>query len=181
MMKNRTAQPQVQKPSKAYRKRAEDSVPLGISWKKERSALIAGLITSILISLVFPIRFINCYHALFFTAGSTKTILPGAQMPDFKVLMDYTLTGFLILALSMIPLALYHYRYHTQNSKSIYLMKRLPSKYELAKRCLTMPCVGLAASAITACLLICLFYLLYVTLTPAACMTPEQWKNFWFM
>ncbi|MFR8267820.1 MAG: hypothetical protein ACLVC5_09315, partial [Clostridia bacterium] len=73
----------------------------------------------------------------------------------------------------------YHYGYHFRGSKSIYTMRRLPSKHPLARRCLTVPVLGAAAAALSALLLICLYYLLYIAVTPEQCLVPGQWQKFW--
>lgn len=170
----------------AFRRRAETllKVPLGIRWQGELSALAAGLSVSTLVSLAFPIRFAEAYYGLYETAnkeiaGVARILRPGAQMESFASLMNGALLGFLVVTLAMIPLAAYHYRYHFQGSKSIYLMRRLPSKGELARRCLTVPVMGVLLAAAMALLLICLYYLMYVSITPEACLVPGQWRKFW--
>lgn len=141
--------------------------------------LVAGLIVSTLLSLIFPGRFMDRYYDLYEITKTTRILRPGAQMESFASLMSGVLLGFLIMALTMIPLAVYHYRYHFQGSKSIYLMRRLPSKYDLVRRCLTVPVLGVLLAAVSAFLLICLYYLMYISITPESCLIPGQWQKFW--
>ena len=47
------------------------------------------------------------------------------------------------------------------------------------RRCLTVPVLGAAAAALSALLLICLYYLLYIAVTPEQCLVPGQWQKFW--
>lgn len=67
---------------------------------------------------------------------------PGAVMEDFAQLLDWMLLGFAVTAVCMAALAVWHYASHFQGSRSIYTMRRLPQRWELARRCLTLPLLG---------------------------------------
>ena len=164
---------------KSWLRRTDSWVPLGMSGQKELSSLAWGLAVSALLSLIFPGRLADRYQSLYIVTRSARILKPDAQMESFASLMSGALLGFLILALAMIPLAVYHYGYHFRGSKSIYTMRRLPSKHPLARRCLTVPVLGAAAAALSALLLICLYYLLYIAVTPEQCLVPGQWQKFW--
>ena len=66
-----------------------------------------------------------------------------------------------------------------QDSKSIYTMRRLPSVWELHRRCLTLPVCGMVIGLGTAFVLILLYYNVYIGLTPEICLTPGQWQKIW--
>ncbi len=168
-----------QAPVKSFQQRTEGWTPLGIPWQGERSLLTAGMVVSALISLTFCARFMDRYHSLYEMTETGRVLIPGAQMESFASLMSGVLLGFLIMALAMIPLAAYHYGYHFQGSKSIYLMRRLPSKHELARRCLTVPVLGVLLAAAAAFLLVCIYYLMYIVITPEPALAPGQWQQFW--
>ena len=82
-------------------------------------------------------------------------------------------------SLCLVLLAAYHYAYHRQGSKSIYLMRRLPSKLELHRRCLTLPIAGILIALLTAFLLLLIYYAVYMNVTPAECLMPGQWQKLW--
>ena len=100
-------------------------------------------------------------------------------MKDFHVLMAFAPIGFAILGIHTALQAVFHYRYHSQGSKSIYLMKHLPDRMELHRRCLTLPVAGLVICGLTAFLTIVLCYGIYVYFTPKECLSPHQWEMFW--
>ena len=100
-------------------------------------------------------------------------------MPDFVEILGKGLLGFLIVSTLMIAAAVMHYLYHFHESKSIYTMWRLPNRWELHRRCLTLPAVGLAISAVAAMLFLLLFYAVYMNITPDVCLTPGQWQKIW--
>lgn len=105
---------------KSWLRRTDSWVPLGMSGQKELSSLAWGLAVSALLSLIFPSRLADRYQSLYIVTRSARILKPDAQMESFASLMSGALLGFLILALAMIPLAVYHYGYHFRGSKSIY-------------------------------------------------------------
>ncbi len=55
-----------------------------------------------------------------------------------------------------------------RESKSIYLMRRIPDRWELPRRCAAVPLIGLAAGLILTAILICLCNLIYFKADAAA-------------
>ncbi len=102
-----------------------------------------------------------------------------AVMPDFKELLGTHLNGFPLLACSTVLFAAIHYASFYQGSKSIYLMRRLPNRWELHKRCLALPIMGAAAALLLGFLLLLLYFWIYLLRTPAPCLTPHQWAKLW--
>ena len=148
--------------------------PPGISAREEFRWIRNGLIVSLLFSLLFFSRFFTQYDNLFYQLGDGSRVLrQGALMPSYMEVLGLSLGGFLILALCMLPLAAWHYGYHYQGSKSIYLMKRLPGKGELIRGCLGMPLLGAAVSAGTGLFLLFLYGGFYRLLTPQACLIKD--------
>ena len=64
----------------------------------------------------------------------------------------------------------YFYFYHYQDSRSIYTMKRLPDRWELWRRCLTLPFWTVIISGVLVLLLTGVYYLIYLKCTPAGCL-----------
>lgn len=111
--------------------------------------------------------------------GPTSVLLPGAVMPDFAALLGGWWIGFAVVAVCALGLAAAHYAYHWQGGRSIYLMRRLPDRFVLHRRCLTLPALGLALCLLSAAVLLPLFYWLYISATPEECLTPQQWQKLW--
>ena len=96
-------------------------------------------------------------------------------MPAFFELLDKALLGYLVLSVGMVVMAVYSYSYFYQGSRSIYLMRRLPNRFELPRRCLTLP-----VAAILICMLAALgngvlYYGIYRLLTPVECLPAGLW------
>ena len=123
--------------------------------------------------------FRSAYDMLFYRWNTLRSLRPGAVMPDFGSLLGRSLAGFLVVALCMIGLAAYHYAYHYQDSKSIYLMRRLPQRWELLRRCAAAPLLCAAASFLLAFLVLLLYFWFYLAVSPEGCVVPGQWARLW--
>lgn len=151
--------------------------PLGIDLWLELRWFAAGIFAAAVYSLGFFIKFEMNRDRLFLWDGVKRVLNTSAIMPDFADILGGSLNGFLVLALATVALAGYHYAYHFQGSKSIYLMKRLPNGWELPRRCLGLPLLGIALGALSAGLLFVLYFAVYMVFTPSVCLTPHQWKK----
>ena len=151
--------------------------PIGFPLKKERTLFGFGYGLSIGISLQFLTRYAD--EKLILKYFSSDFSVSERMMPDITYLLKNCFLGFQILALFMIFFALYHYAYHFIGSKSIYLMRRLPTKGELLKRCITLPIFGAVLCFVTALLLLLIYYSYYMLATPKQYLPPDQWQKLW--
>lgn len=153
--------------------------PVGYEIKKELTVVVLGLVAALLYSFTYFDKYFDCYSALFDYIGDKKILLDYMLMEDFYIILGSSLTGFLAFLIIPIFYAVLHYTYHYNDSKSIYLMKRLPEKNELHIRCLALPLIYIAVSLFCALLLLLLYYLFYITFTPDKCLTPDQLGKLW--
>lgn len=157
-------------------------MPLGFDCSGELLWIRIGMILSVLYSMIFFIEYSDCYQNLFvYNRGlKTKTLIDGAVMEDFAAMMPKYLMGFAVLAMVMVFVAVYHYMFHfSGGSKSIYTMRRLPSALELHKRCLTVPVLTVLLCAVTAFILMLIYFGFYMWITPEKCLTQMQWEKIW--
>jgi len=158
----------------------ERLVPAGIDYKRELNWFRGGLIAGFVYSLGFFIRFLNEYDSLFrILVGNKRVLNENAVMPDYVEVLGDGLLLFLILALGMIAVMAYHYIYHFQGSKSIYLMRRLPDRWELWRRCLALPVMAALLFLLAAAVSMVVYYGFYMLATPKACLSPGQWHKIW--
>lgn len=159
--------------------RLDELFPVGVEPKRELMWVGIGWGAALLYSAGFFIAFRNAYDNLFYRWGVERSLMPGALMPDFGVLLGRSLVGFLVVALGMIGLAAYHYAYHSQDSKSIYLMRRLPQRWELLRRCAAAPLLCALVSLLLAFLTLLLYYWFYMAFSPEGCVVSGQWARLW--
>ena len=152
------------------------NTPLGFPWDGTIKLTVWALLFSFLWSLSFFVAYDNRYDWLFHNYGNGQRILKeGVTMMPFSEIIDGRMTGFWVVVLVMVALAVSHYSYHQQGSKSIYLMKRLPKKSELWRRCLALPVVLATGSIMIAMVLRVIYFAFYMMKTPDQCLEPGQW------
>jgi len=157
----------------------ERSVPVGIDYRTELRWVGNGLLAGFIYSLSFFSRYLHEYNMLFTVEGTEKILDDGAVMPVFMTIMNTRMVGFATVAGCMILLAAYHYAYHYRGSKSIYLMRRLPDRWELFRRCVTLPVLGVVSCLCIAFIIMLCYYAFYMWVTPEVCLAPGQWQKIW--
>lgn len=153
--------------------------PPGLELEGEKKLFGWGLLCAAGYSLLFLVRYLDARDELFYDRLGKKVLWENAVMPDFAQLLGDALYGFAVLAVCLAGVAVWHYLYHWQGSKSIYTLRRLPDRWVLHRRCLTLPLAGLAVCAAAALALLLVYYAVYQLATPAACLTPGQWQKLW--
>lgn len=98
----------------------------------------------------------------------------GLTMPPLPALTAGCWIGFLVLALGQGVLAAAHYLWHYQGGRSIYRMRTLPQRFELARRCLAAPAAALGWCVLAAVAVAVLCALYYRVFTPAG-LLPAHW------
>lgn len=152
--------------------------PPGMELEQEKKIFVIGMVLSSLLGfLIYGIEFFDCLEKLYWKNGAERCVIPGAVMPDFTVILGGSLMGFDIVFALMIAAAVMHYGYHKWESRSIYTMRRLPSRWELHRRCLTLPICGMVISKVAEFVVLLICYGFYVGLTPRECILSGQWEK----
>ena len=156
----------------------EGRVPPGLDWRTERSWVVWGLILGTLWSaIVFWSRLDNARDRLYDWVGGQRVLVESRTIDPFPELLDQAMAGFLLGMALTIPLACYHYAYHYLGSRSIYLMRRLPDRWDLWRRCLTVPVLLAVLCLVAIELLTILHFLMFLLLTPSSCLPTEPWRQ----
>jgi len=71
-----------------------------------------------------------------------------------------------VVAVVALPQICINYASHRMGSRSDYLMRRLPDRWEWHRRCLTVPLAAVALSALLVLALLVIFFLVYQYRTP---------------
>lgn len=155
-------------------------LPVGMNASVFLKELFGGLGMAAFFSLSFLVGYANKLGDLYLRTGTGERVLrEGAVMVDFAQLIQRDLIGFFIPAAMMIAAAVQHYHFHLEGSRSIYLMRRLPDRFELHRRCLTLPALGLLLTAAAAMATLLIYFALYMLTTPDRCIAPGQWGRIW--
>lgn len=145
-------------------------LPLGIHIKRELVFFFGILIVGVLNSLSVLITYFDTLNGFYvIDRNGNRYLLENMRMPSFVHFVDDSYKGFIVVLICLAGLAIYHYFYHYQESKAIYLMKRLPKKSELHKRCLGVFIVGSLVVLIVVVFVYAIYYGIYLYFTPPEC------------
>ena len=138
--------------------------PAGYDPSTELKWALTGWGLSVLWSMKFLWVYFNAISTMYFLEEQNKEGF--RVMRPFPLLIDNCFWGFGIVIAFLICAVILHYRWHYNGSRSIYLMRRLPDRFELARRCLTFPITAIAICLLTAAVLFFLYLALYAFYTP---------------
>lgn len=146
-------------------------MPPGVNAENEWRWITAGYILGALFSNQILQRYFNHYQDLFDIIDNKWYLIDGAKMVPFMwIIREGGLELFAWIPAAMILLASAHYLYHRYDTMSIYLMRRLPSRWELHRRCWSLPIAASVGSVLVALALVAVYYLIYILVTPAQCL-----------
>jgi len=154
-------------------RKLEKYTPPGIKFIDEFKLCLIWWGTAIGYSISFLIKYMTARSELFEYSLKGRVLRKGAVITSFYDLMHEGLDsfdGFLMFYLVMIGVLVCHYIYYYQGSKSIYLMRRLPDKWEMHRRSITLPFVMITIGVLTQSALWMFYYGIYLTCTPAECL-----------
>lgn len=148
----------------------EKYAPLGINVATEVGVYIAGVAIATLQSFTFLINYINARDELYTYRGSKRVLIEGTIIQDFNILLENVFLLSVIVCIATLLTTIFHYMYHYDGSKMMYLMKRLPDKLDLHRRCWTLPIVGTVLMAGWTIILKGIYYAVYILCTPSQCL-----------
>lgn len=143
------------------------------------TVLRRGFVALTAFSLVCSLSFFNDYVRILLDVKRTALTFPYVQLPPFSLILGFSLYGFWVSALAMIPLAGYFWALHTRLSHSIYTMRRLPDRWELARRCLTLPVLAALFFLGLSLALWLLDFAIYWNVTPDRFLPSSLWEALW--
>lgn len=145
--------------------------PPGYEYRGERNAAVLLLITGMAYSLRFFGRLYRALGELYVYADGTWKLR--REIPEegrrffFGQLTEgnwkFCLPFFLFLSV----MTIFHYAYYYRGTRSIYLMRRLPGRWEILKSCACGPALGIAFGAVCMAVLQLLYYVIYLFVIPA--------------
>lgn len=148
----------------------EKYFPPGYEYEKERNSavLLFGICAGL--SLQFFGKLYQAVEALYEYTGGKRMLREDAAAASFGRLVTGHWGLYVPLVLSLTAMMIYHYIYYYRETRSIYLMRRLPGRGVVLKSCVMGPLFGLGVSAVMAALLYLLYYGIYLLVIPGECL-----------
>lgn len=131
---------------------------------------IFALIGAVIHTLELPFNIIAARDDLYPNGRLVLGLIAGAKMAPYRSLIGTSLRLFPLFWGAMALEVFSAYRYHKTGSRSIYLMRRLPDKWELHRRCWGRPLIYTAGSLVLMGVILLFWYLMYLLITPAGCL-----------
>lgn len=144
--------------------------PPGYEYEKERNSAVLLFGIGAGLSLQFFGRLYQAAEALYEYTGRERVLREDAEAASFGQLVTGHWGLYVPLVLFLAAMVLYHYIYYYRETRSIYLMRRLPGRGAILKSCVTGPFLGLGAAAVMAALLYLLYYGMYLLVIPGECL-----------
>ncbi len=162
----------------ALKTKWEKLSPPGYEWETERSLFLGGLSFACAWGII---GFFNRY-SIWLTDIKSNARGRIAEAIDFYEILGNAYFWFPILIAFVLAFIVMRYAHHHSGSKSIYLMCRLPDKWELHRRCIAGPVIYVLIAIAVALILFFIFYSVYMIFTPDEWLTGNQLKKlfmFW--
>jgi hypothetical protein len=152
----------------------------GVNGNIEYSIIKVGMIFAIAFSFVtFMISYGFYSSDLYSYINGAAYANENAVMKEFYLIIKPCLNSFKIVLILMLPLMLFNCGFYLVGSKSVYLIKRLPSRFKFVKSCVAAPLMGVLLYLLCALIVVHICYLVYNNATPKTAVLPDQYRNIW--
>ena len=109
----------------------------------------------------------------------TKVLIKGSVMESFGSLMRHKFMAFWSYVCLCLGTGAGHYQMFRQESRSIYVMKRLKDPLELHRRCWALPLLAIAFGVVLMLVLTGIYKAVYLAKVPAVCLPASDEFDFW--
>lgn len=142
---------------------------------------LVALIGPSLISLgIFHAELQETLNILCVWQDATQRVFPpGRMMHDFVTLLHGVWPLFWVPLVTAVILGVVNRHGFSQGSKAVYLMRRLPDRWEYPRRCFALPLLTLLLGMALTVLVLLACWGLYTHFTPEYAIPPNQWEKFW--
>lgn len=155
-------------------------IPAGFSPRREGvGALVWLLLPGVVCLALYGMRFLGAYENLYTRLNGKRVLAEMALMPEFGQLIQWNRWAVILPLLWALFQGINYNFYHRQVTKSIYLMRRLPDRWEFARRCWTLPLLMATGTAVMYLLLLGVCAWIYFGVTPQECIPADQWQRLW--
>ncbi|MBR3301194.1 MAG: hypothetical protein IKI73_00820 [Firmicutes bacterium] len=121
-----------------------------------------GIDIGVMIGLLFLIALIFILIVLSNTVKESIWTTPLDAARPYSELLEGKLFGFWVYAAACAALAAANYRSFSSQSRSLYVMKRAGSAFEMHRMCLTVPLIGLIAGLLLTYLIVAAYKAEYI-------------------
>ncbi len=147
----------------------ETCFPPGYDYESERNYAVLLLGLGIGLSLQFFISLHRSAEVLYEYRDREWVLREGAVAASFGKLVTGHWGLYVPLFLFLAAMMAYHYIYYYHETRSIYLMRRLPGRWTVLKSCVAGPLLGMGLAAMILTSLYLMYYGMYLLVIPGEC------------
>lgn len=141
--------------------------PVGFEYKKELRWVMFFWGLELAGSLYFFIELSREVQSLYHYVNGERFLRQDRIAASFLELADWYWAGWVPMLIFLFVMPLYHYFFYYRDTKSIYVMRRLPRRGVTFKSCVQGPLLSAAAVLASAFLLYLLYFGIYMLSIPA--------------
>ena len=162
-------------------RKPSDFLPPGMTLRSKLLHYAGHLAFYVLLGsfVLFCIRYTYLRDKLYEDILGRRVLRSGVQLDSLSDILNGKFRLSLMYFILMLTDIGLNYASFYRESKSIYLMRRIPDRWELPRRCASVPLMGIAAGLILTAILICLCNLIYFKATPPQCIPAGEHFLFW--
>lgn len=144
--------------------------PLGYEYEKERNGAVLLLGAGVVLSFRFFRELYNVVQALYEYVDGRNVLKKNVVAASFGSLVAGDWRLYVPFLLFLAAMTICHYFYYYQETKSIYLMRRLPGRGVVFGSCVKGPLLGWILGMAALAVLYLLYYGIYVLVIPKECL-----------
>lgn len=162
--------------STEMKKKLAELAPPGSNAKTAVSLFVSAIIVMVLASLTCPTKIISENKDLFFRYGYYFDA--GFRLSGFGYYTRGSMFFFWVILLFAIAFGIANYMSFYRETKSIYVMKRIPDGGEMFRRCFAIPLMAVALALVIAIILLIIYSMVYRYVPPADRIDPVLFTDF---
>lgn len=139
-------------------------VPPGMGISSIRRWTVGAIVIAFGFSVSFLITYSLQLHELM--RNMEQPVFSGLSMKPFRDMIDYPMILFRLAPVVPLMFIPGYYQYFNEETKSIYLMKRVKSPLEIHLRSFAIPVMGAALVVAVGCVVYFVYQFIYYTCTP---------------
>ena len=158
------------------KKKLAKLTPPGSNPKTAVSLFTSGIIIMVLCSLGCPFKIISENKEIFYRYGYYYDT--GLRLSGFGYYTRGSMVFFWAILLFAIAFSIANYMSFYRETKSIYVMKRIPDGGEMFRRCFLIPLIAVVLALVIAIVLLIIYSMVYRYVPPADRIDPVLFPDF---
>ena len=153
-------------------------LPPGMNTDREKLAFVTGLVFLTIVYGIYLTDYYSDLSGLFVhNPRRTQELIVDPPVLYFTDYLAWLLLALILAVFLLLSGVLRNRRYFRTPSCSMYLMRRLPQRWEYARRVWTVPVLSALTVLVLAAVGLCILWGAYIHKTPIECLPEQLWQS----